>query len=108
MLPARLAWWLLTPALVFVGVFFTVPVLILLSGAFDSNGTVGLAPFFEFFAEPLHQQVYWRTLRLAGLATLVSAVVCYPAAMAMIKVPPRSTTGRTDEEYSGTIGIFSK
>lgn len=88
MLPSRIAWWLLTPALVFVGVFFTIPVFILLSGAFVSHGSVGLLPFFEFFAEPLHQEVYWRTLRLAGMATMVSAVLCYPAAMAMIKVPP--------------------
>jgi putative spermidine/putrescine transport system permease protein len=52
------------------------------------QGAPGLANFRAFFAEPLHQQVYWRTLRIALAATLVSALVCYPAAMAMVRIPP--------------------
>ena len=82
------AWWLLAPALAFVSLFFVLPVLALLAGAFQVDGALGLSHFSAFFAEPLHQQVYWRTLRLALLATLVSAIVCYPAAMAMVKVAP--------------------
>ncbi len=82
------AWWLLAPALAFVSLFFLLPVLALLAGAFRVDGVLGLSHFTAFFAEPLHQQVYWRTLRLALLATLVSAMVCYPAAMAMVKVAP--------------------
>ena len=84
----RIAWWLLAPALAFVSLFFVLPVLALLAGAFKVDGLPGLAHFSAFFAEPLHEQVYWRTLRIALLATLVSALVCYPAAMAMVKVPP--------------------
>jgi putative spermidine/putrescine transport system permease protein len=86
--PPGIAWWLLTPALLFVGVFFLLPVLALLAGAFHVDGVPGFSRFSEFFAEPLHRQVYWRTLRLAGLATLVSALVCYPAAMALVRVAP--------------------
>ncbi len=81
-------WRLLLPALAFVSLFFLLPVLALLAGAFRVEGGWGLSNFTAFFAEPLHQQVYGRTLRLALLATLVSAVVCYPAAMAMVKVAP--------------------
>lgn len=84
---ARIPWWLLGPALTLVGVFFVVPVIALLAGAFKVDGHLGLHHFTAFFEEPLHAQVYWRTLRIAGLATLVSAVVCYPAAMAMVRVP---------------------
>jgi putative spermidine/putrescine transport system permease protein len=88
----RIAWWLLAPALAFVAALFMLPVLALLVGAFRVEGAAaggwGLAHFASFFAEPLHQQVYWRTLRIALAATLVSALVCYPAAMAMVKVPP--------------------
>jgi putative spermidine/putrescine transport system permease protein len=88
----RIAWWLLAPALAFVAALFMLPVLALLAGAFRVEGAAaggwGLAHFASFFAEPLHQQVYWRTLRIALAATLVSALVCYPAAMAMVKVPP--------------------
>lgn len=84
----RVAWGLLLPALAFVSLFFLAPVLALLAGAFKVEGGAGLANFVAFFAEPLHEQVYWRTLRIALLATLVSALVCYPAAMAMARVPP--------------------
>jgi putative spermidine/putrescine transport system permease protein len=84
----RVAWWLLAPALAFVLVLFVLPVLALLAGAFKVDGALGLAHFSAFFDESLHRQVYWRTLRIALLATLVSALVCYPAAMAMVKVPP--------------------
>jgi putative spermidine/putrescine transport system permease protein len=85
---SRIAWWLLAPALVFVSLCFVLPVLALLAGAFHVDGVPGLGRFTTFFADPLHQQVYWRTLKLAGLATLVSALVCYPAAMALVRVPP--------------------
>ena len=84
----RLPWPLLAPALLFVGALFVLPVAALLLRAFQVDGAFGLAHFAAFLDEPLHRQVYWRTLRLAALATLVSAVVCYPAALAMVKVPP--------------------
>ena len=85
------AGWLLAPALAFVSLFFLLPVAVLLAAAFKVQGAAlgaGFAHFTAFFAEPLHEQVYWRTLRIALAATLVSALVCYPAAMAMVKVPP--------------------
>ena len=87
MVRTRVTWWLLAPALGFVAVFFLLPVLALLAGAFHVDGVPGLGRFTAFFADPLHQQVYWRTLKLAGLATLVCALVCYPAAMALVRVP---------------------
>ena len=84
----RIAWGLLAPALAFVSLLFVLPVLALLAGAFRVDGALGLTHFSSFFAEPLHRQVYWRTLRIALAVTAVSALVCYPAAMAMVKVPP--------------------
>jgi len=78
---------LLAPALVFIGGLFVLPVAALLLRAFEVDGAFGLAHFTAFFDEPLHRQVYWRTLRIAALATFTSALVCYPAAMAMAKLP---------------------
>src|SRR5487761_2189451 len=81
--------WLLLPALTLVGGCFVLPVLVLLAGAFRLDGGAwGLGRFAAFFGEPLHAQVVWRTLRIAGLATLTSALVGNPAAMAMVRVPP--------------------
>ena len=82
----RIPWWLLAPALVFIGALFIAPVLALLLAAFKVDGTLGLTHFTQFFEEPLHRDVYWRTLRIASLATLVSALVCYPAALAMVRI----------------------
>ena len=84
----RAAAWLLAPALLFIGLFFVAPVAALLSGAFRVDGSVGLAHFAAFFDEPLHRDVTWRTLRIAGLATFVAALLCYPAALAMVRVRP--------------------
>ena len=85
----KLAWALLAPALVFIAALFVAPVLALLAGAFRVGDGFGLSPLVAFFDEPLHREVYWRTLRIAGLATLASALVCYPAALAMVRVSPR-------------------
>jgi putative spermidine/putrescine transport system permease protein len=73
--------WLLAPALAFVGVLFVWPVALLLAQAFSGDA------FGSFFAEPLHRLVYVRTVVIAALATLVSAAVGYPAAMAIVRVP---------------------
>ena len=84
----QLAWALLAPALLFILLLFVAPVAALLAGAFHGPTGLSLQPLVAFFDEPLHRDVYWRTLRIAGLATIVSALVCYPAALAMVKVPP--------------------
>lgn len=86
------AWWLLGPSLGFVALFFLAPVVALLLSAFQvdsANASWGLQNFTAFFAEPLNRDVYWRTVRLAGLATLTAAVVGYPAAMAIVRLPAR-------------------
>jgi len=82
----RAALWLVSPALIFLAIFFLWPVLALLSGAFVLDDVPGIGRFLAFFDEPLHQQVYWRTLRIAGLVTLTSMLICYPAAMALVRV----------------------
>ncbi len=82
----RAALWLVSPALIFLAIFFLWPVLALLSGAFVLDGVPGIGRFLAFFDEPLHQQVYWRTLRIAGLVTLTRMLICYPAAMALVRV----------------------
>lgn len=87
---------LILPALIFTVVCFLLPVLALLLDAFriDSAGSTGsvawsLDRFVDFFASPLNRQVFLRTLRIAGLVTLVSALLSYPAAQAIARVAPR-------------------
>ena len=80
--------WLLAPALLFVLACFAAPVAALLLGAFHIEGSPTLAHFSAFFAEPLNREVYWRTVRLAGLATVAAAAIGYPASLAIVKLAP--------------------
>jgi putative spermidine/putrescine transport system permease protein len=78
------------PAVVAVALILVVPVLSLLAVAFRvGDGGFGLERFVAFFADPLNVEVFWRTLRLAALVTLVSAVIGYTAALAIVTEGPQ-------------------
>lgn len=81
------------PAAIFAAALFLLPVGILLSEAFRSDAGWGLGAYFEFFSKPLNVTVFWRTLKLAGLVALVSAVIGYAAAFAIVSLP-KSSRGR--------------
>lgn len=85
--PNPRSWLLLAPALLFVLAFFLAPVTALLLESFKVDGVWGLGQFTRFFQDELNREVYVRTLRIATAATLLSAVVCYPAAQAVVKLP---------------------
>lgn len=88
--PSRLAaWLLLSPALLFVGAFFLLPVGGLLLESFRAGSSIGLQNYLNFFADEYNREIYWRTLWISLLVTLVSAVVCYPASYAVLKLDPR-------------------
>ncbi|WP_425148701.1 ABC transporter permease [Deinococcus sp.] len=89
-MPASLRPWLLIlPALLLIGLFFLAPVVALLLESFKVNGVWGLGQFVRFFQDDLNREVYVRTLRIAAVATVVSAAVCYPAAQAVVRLPGR-------------------
>ena len=77
------------PAAVFAAVLFILPVGILLSEAFRVGGNWSLTGYIEFFASELNRTVFIRTLKLGALVTIVSAVVGYAAAFAIIGLPGR-------------------
>jgi putative spermidine/putrescine transport system permease protein len=81
------------PAAVFAAVLFLLPVGILLSEAFRVGGDWSLQGYVEFFSSERNQTVFLRTLRLGALVTLVSAVVGYAAAFAIVGLPT-TTRGR--------------
>ena len=83
---------LIAPALTVIALTFLVPVFCLLLEAFHTGGGAQaagwtLANFERFFASALNWQVIARTLRIAGLVTLFAAVICYPAAQAIVRSP---------------------
>jgi len=76
------------PAVVFAALVFLVPVCILLSEGFRMEGAWSLGAYWDFFANPLNQTVFWRTLKLGAMVTAVSAVIGYATAYAIVTLPP--------------------
>ncbi len=78
---------LAAPAALFVGLVFLLPVAVLLAQGFQGPQGWTLAGYAAFFAEPLHQTVFWRTLRIALGVTALSAVIGYASAYAIVMLP---------------------
>lgn len=76
------------PAAIFAAVVFLVPVVLLLSEGFRNTDGWTLSAFTGFFSEPLNRTVFLRTLRLGAILTVVSAVIGYAAAYAIVSLPP--------------------
>lgn len=76
------------PAALFVTLVFLVPVVALLSEGFHSPGGWTMSAYVEFFSSSLNQAVFWRTLKLGAIVTVVSAVIGYAAAFAIVGLSP--------------------
>lgn len=78
------------PAAIFAAVVFLVPVGILLSEGFRSADGWTLSAFSDFFSRPINRTVFFRTLKLGAMVTVVAAVIGYAAAYAIISLPAAS------------------
>lgn len=86
---ARTATVLIAPASVYIGLAFLLPVAVLIGGTFVSHGTPSLAAYLRFFADPLSLQVFWRTVRIGVVVTLICVVLGYAMALAIVEAGPR-------------------
>lgn len=82
-------WLLIAPALIFLLVVFLYPVMKLLLSSLVVNGSVGFGNYATFLGDRFNLEVLWRTVRIGIIVTLISAVVCYPAAYGVQSVAPR-------------------
>ncbi len=80
----RLA-WLAAPALVFLAIFYALPLLYLLGRSVMGPQGFTLALFQAFFADDYNWRVIGNTLRIAALVTLVCLVIGYPVAIALAR-----------------------
>jgi ABC-type spermidine/putrescine transport system permease subunit I len=79
-----MAWLSLLPIMVFLVVFFFVPIGTLLQRSFfDPNFT--LKNYAHIFLEPVYLHVLWITFEIAGMVTLATAVLGYPFAYAIYR-----------------------
>jgi putative spermidine/putrescine transport system permease protein len=84
------AMWLALPAALFAALVFLVPVILLLSEGFRSTEGWTIAPWIDFFSEPMNRTVFWRTLRLGLEVTVVAAIIGYATAWAIVGLPASS------------------
>ncbi len=76
------------PAVVFSALVFLLPVAILLSEGFQSEGGWSLSAYVTFFDSSLNRTVFVRTLKLGAMVTGVAAIIGYATAWAIVTLPP--------------------
>jgi putative spermidine/putrescine transport system permease protein len=82
--------FLTSPAIIFMLVFFIVPLFYLLSQSVQTEDAAFSAQgYADFFSSRTSQIVYWRTLRTGALVTLMCVVLAYPASFVIARMPPR-------------------
>ena len=81
---------LVLPAVIFIVAAFLVPVVILLAQSVHGEAGFSFSPYWRFIHDPLSQIVFWRTLRLGLLVTLVAILIGYAGALAIHTMPARS------------------
>lgn len=86
---------LLLPPLIFLVVFFVLPMLIFLREGFigvdeaTRERSLTLANYVRFLGTPAHLKVLWNSLKLGVVVTGLCLVVGYPLAYAMARFGPR-------------------
>ena len=87
---------LLAPGILWLLVFFAVPMLLMLAASFMPRGVYGgVEPGFTLehyrrFLDPLYLQVLWRTVLWAGAATVACLLLGYPVAWVISRSRHRS------------------
>ena len=85
---------LVLPALLFIFIFFVLPLLFLLAQSVQDAETGGLtlAGYVDFFQRETSQIIYVRTLRLGLTITIIDILLAYPASYLLARMPPRRRT----------------
>ena len=98
------------PAMVFVGIAFLLPVVVLLTEGLRTADGWSLGRYLTFFSDGLSQEVMLRTVRLGFGVTLASAIIGYGILPLMISPVARTYAwivllGRTGLINKALIGI---
>jgi putative spermidine/putrescine transport system permease protein len=77
---------LAAPALGYLAVLYALPLVLLLLKSLSAHGQFpSIAGYTEFFADPFHLRILWRTLRVALLTTLLALLLAYPTAFVLAR-----------------------
>lgn len=89
---------MLTPVVLWLGLFMLIPMLIVVVISFMQRDTLGNVVFsfslegYDRFFDPLYLGIYWDTLVLSVLTTLICLVVSYPLAYYISNASPKMQT----------------
>ncbi|MEM9783360.1 MAG: ABC transporter permease [Pseudomonadota bacterium] len=77
---------LATPGLAYLAIVYALPLMLLLAESLrDAEGVLSVRRYTEFFADSFNMTVFWRTLRVALMTTLLALVIAYPTAFALAR-----------------------
>lgn len=81
----RLVWLLLLPVMLFLTVFFLVPLAQVVVFSVSDKGLT-LDHYLAFFTDPFYWQVLFGTFRTAAMVTAASLALAYPVAYAVVRL----------------------
>lgn len=77
---------LAAPALLYLALLYALPLVLLLGKSLSAKGSFpSIAGYSEFFADPFHLRILWRTVRVALFTTLLALLLAYPTAFALAR-----------------------
>lgn len=91
-------WYMMAPGLGWLALFLLVPCALILALAFFERGTYGGVDYiltlenFQRAIDPLYVNIFLKSARIAGVATLISILLGYPAAAAIVNAPKHRQT----------------
>lgn len=87
--------FLLTPAVLWLGLFFVVPLIIVLVVSFSKRSLLGIVEYdfnlnnyYRAFTDTIYLRILWKSVWLALLTTGVCLVIAYPFAFYIARQPP--------------------
>lgn len=84
---------LVLPALAVLTVFFLFPLIfVLVDSVRNPNGTLTLGHYVAFLGDSETGRVFWRTVQLGVIVTVLAALLSYPTAYLMVHMSPRRRT----------------
>jgi len=79
---------LVLPGLLFIFIFFAIPLIFVLGeSVVGDGGGLSFAGYTHFFTDHNAMRIYWRTLRLGMIVTLIAIFLGYPASYLLSRMP---------------------
>lgn len=82
------SWLLVFPAFLFLVLFFLIPLLYIFVESFISKGGFSFFHYQETFSDSAFRTIYFRSIKISFLVTLLAVALGYPSALVIAKMRP--------------------